>query len=109
MASEEQELAGVPNLSKESDSSVASLDTKSPSGSDTRQSFDFGVLTHWFFPVVGGIYAAGYLIVVTFARDFGIEGTELLQAKYVHVGSLFLFSCLILILPLFWICRSPFG
>jgi hypothetical protein len=59
-------------------------------------------MAHWFFPLVGIAYAAGFLIVFTFSRSFGIDGAELLQGKYIHVGSLFVMACIVVALPILW-------
>lgn len=66
----------------------------------------------WFIPAVGFIYATGFLIVFTFFKGYGITDINFIEAKYIHVGSLFLFACIIIILPLTWIRyvrRPPMG
>jgi hypothetical protein len=68
-----------------------------------RPTLDIGMLAYWFLPMVGAVYAAGFLVVFTFSKDYGINGTELLEARYIHVGSLFFMACLGCLLPLFWI------
>ena len=68
-----------------------------------RPTLDIGMLAYWFIPIVGGIYAAGFLVVFTFSKDYGINGTELLEARYIQVGSLFFMACLVCLLPVFWL------
>ncbi len=65
--------------------------------------FDVGTMAHWFLPLVGVAYSAGFLIVFTFSKSFGIEGAELLQGKYIHVGSLFVMACVVIALPILWL------
>src|SRR5665647_3236660 len=57
----------------------------------------------WFIPVVGLTYACGFLIVFTFFKNFGINTVEFIEAKYIHIGSLFLMACITIILPIRWI------
>jgi hypothetical protein len=65
-------------------------------------SLDIGSFAHWFLPIVGVIYSAGFLIVFTFSKSFGIDVAELFQGKYIHVGSLFMMAWLVVALPVFW-------
>jgi hypothetical protein len=56
----------------------------------------------WFIPVVGLTYACGFLIVFTFFKHFGVNTVEFVEAKYIHIGSLFLMACITIILPIRW-------
>ena len=60
-------------------------------------------LSYWFVPVVGLIYACGFLIVFTFFKTFGINGTEFFKAEYIHIGSLFSMGCIICVLLIGWL------
>jgi hypothetical protein len=60
-------------------------------------------VVQWFFPVVGLTYACGFLIVFTFFKSFGINTVEFIEAKYIHIGSLFVMACIIIILPMHWL------
>ena len=62
-----------------------------------------GVFGRWFLPIVGFIYASGFLIVFTFLKSYGIADMDFVQAKYIHVGSFFLIACIAVILPLGWL------
>ena len=42
------------------------------------------------------MYGAGFLINFTFASTFGIREVQLLQAKCIHIGSLFIIGCMII-------------
>lgn len=57
---------------------------------------DLGGLAHWFLPAVALVYGAGFLINFTFANTFGIREVQLLQAKCIHIGSLFIIGCMII-------------
>src|SRR6202044_2099650 len=60
-------------------------------------------LVHWFIVLVGLTYACGFLIVFTFFKSFGIDSVDLIEAKYIHVGVLFILSCLVIAMPLWWL------
>jgi hypothetical protein len=60
----------------------------------------------WFLPVVGLTYACGFLIVFTFFKSFGINTVEFIEAKYIHIGSLFVMACITIILPMHWMARG---
>src|SRR6202035_1149105 len=64
---------------------------------------DFGTPAYWFFPVVGIIYAAGFLIVFSFSKSFGMDAAELFQGKYIHIGSLFVMAAIVIVLPVSWL------
>lgn len=69
-------------------------------------------LVHVFVPAVGLIYGCGFLVVFTFFNHFGIDSLDLIEAKYIHVGVLFCFACLVVGVPLWWFAwplrsRSP--
>jgi hypothetical protein len=57
---------------------------------------DLGGLAHWFLPAIALIYGAGFLINFTFASTFGIREVQLLQARCIHIGSLFIIGCMII-------------
>ena len=57
----------------------------------------------WFLPIVGLIYASGFLIVFTFFKSFGINSVDFIEAKYIHIGSLYAMSCVVVILPMTWL------
>lgn len=57
----------------------------------------------WFIPVVGLAYGCGFLIVFTFLKRFGVNTVDFVEAKYIHIGSLFLMACITLILPIRWL------
>jgi hypothetical protein len=56
----------------------------------------------WFLAIVGLTYACGFLIVFTFLKSFGINTIEFIEAKYIHIGSLFVMACITIILPMYW-------
>jgi hypothetical protein len=56
----------------------------------------------WFLPAVGLAYACGFLIVFTFFKSFGINDVEFLEARYIHIGSLFIMACIAILLPISW-------
>lgn len=56
-----------------------------------------------FAVAIALIYASGFVIVFSFSRTFGIESEDLVEAKYIHVGSLFGMACLTVILPMTWV------
>ena len=47
---------------------------------------------HWFGPIVAVIYAAGFLIVLYFLGPYGISDIDIIEAKYIQVGTLFVSS-----------------
>jgi hypothetical protein len=57
----------------------------------------------WFLPLVGLTYGCGFLIVFTFFKSFGINTVEFIEAKYIHIGSLFVMACTTIILPMRWL------
>jgi hypothetical protein len=57
----------------------------------------------WFFAAVGLIYGCGFLIVFTFFQSWGVDSVVLVQARYIHVGFLYLMACLVIIVPIWWI------
>ena len=57
----------------------------------------------WFLPAVGMTYACGFLIVFTFFKSYGINTVEFIEAKYIHIGSLFVMACITIILPTSWL------
>jgi hypothetical protein len=59
-------------------------------------------MAHWFLPIVGAIYSAGFLIILTYSKNFGFDGAELIQGKYIHVGSLFLMATIVVGMPAYW-------
>jgi hypothetical protein len=59
-------------------------------------------MAHWFLPIVGVIYSAGFLIVLIHSKNFGFDGAELIQGKYIHVGSLFLMATIVIGMPAYW-------
>ncbi|HUJ08525.1 MAG TPA: hypothetical protein VL171_00725 [Verrucomicrobiae bacterium] len=62
----------------------------------------FGLLVYSFFPMVGLIYACGFVIVFSFFKSYGINNVDFVQAKFIHVGSVFAMACLVIILPMSW-------
>lgn len=61
----------------------------------------------WLVPLIGFIYACGFLIVYTYFKGFGITDLNFIQAEYIHVGSFFLIACIALVLPLTWVKYLP--
>ena len=61
-----------------------------------------GVFIRWFVPLLGLVYASGFLIVFTFLRRYGITNIEFVEAKYIHVGSFFLMAGIAIIMPFLW-------
>jgi hypothetical protein len=57
----------------------------------------------WFLVVIGLIYACGFLIVFTFYKSFGINTVDFIEAKYIHIGSLFVMACITIIHPIRWL------
>jgi len=62
-----------------------------------------GTVPHWFIPIIGFIYATGFLIVITFFDRFGIRESsgDFFKIKYLHVGILFLLLAILTIAPLY--------
>jgi hypothetical protein len=60
---------------------------------------------HILVVAVGLIYGSGFLIVFTFYKSFEIDSTEFIDARYIHVGSLFAMPCLAAYLTLNWFLR----
>lgn len=83
------------------ESPITNVETEqggSPFAKDLKGALSAGV--HWFMPMVGFVYASGFLIVFTFFREYGMNAVDFLQAKYMHIGSLFVMSCITIVLPL---------
>lgn len=49
-------------------------------------------IPQWFVPIVGFVYATGYLIIFRFFNRFGLRDTsgDLFKAKYIYVGLMYL-------------------
>lgn len=60
------------------------------------------ILVHWFGPIVAVIYAAGFLIVLNFLSPYGVSDIDIVEAKYVQVGTLFGIACCIFLLSFSW-------
>lgn len=60
----------------------------------------------WFLAIVGITYACGFLIVFSFFKSFGINTVEFLEAKYIHIGSLFVMACITIVLPVRWMFKG---
>src|ERR1039458_2876558 len=60
-------------------------------------------LAGWFVPALGVIYACGFLVVFTFFRTFGITTVDFIQAKYIHIGFIFVMACFTIIVPIRWL------
>jgi hypothetical protein len=60
-------------------------------------------LPQWFIPIIGFIYATGFLLVITFFDQFGLRESsgDFFKIKYLHVGILFWLLPLILMAPLY--------
>jgi len=73
---------------------------------DTRvpdKSEKLGMFVQYFVTAVGLIYGSGFLIVFTFFKRFGIDSADFVEAKYIHVGFLFLMACLVIAVPFWWL------
>jgi hypothetical protein len=59
---------------------------------NTGGSISFEKMAQWFVPIVGFVYATGYLIVFRFFARFGLRDTsgDLFKAKYIYVGLMYL-------------------
>jgi hypothetical protein len=68
-----------------------------------KPTLDIGTLAYWLLPLVALLYSIGFLVVFTFSRSFGVSGSEYVQAKYIHVGTLYVMACLVILMPAFWI------
>jgi hypothetical protein len=64
---------------------------------------DLGNVAHWFLPIVGAVYSAGFLIVFWSSKTYGIDTVELFHGKYIHVGGLFSMAVIVVALPIFWL------
>lgn len=60
-------------------------------------------ITQWILPIGSLAYASGFLIVLSFYKQYGIKNVDFIEAKYIHVGFLFLMACATIMLPIRWV------
>src|ERR1700733_3952439 len=60
-------------------------------------------LAHWFLVALSLIYGSGCLIVFTFFKSLGVDSIEFVEAKYIHIGVLFVMACLVIAVPMWWV------
>jgi hypothetical protein len=67
--------------------------------------FEFQDIPKWFAAIFGLTYLTGYLIDRLYYSSFGIidAGEEFIKLRHIHIGLMFLFFFLIVIIPVFFL------